>query len=103
MRILVAAILWGVCSLALACDRGAALVVLDNLRSMASVSEQGGIVRYEWGPSMDSQSPDRRLRLVRAAADADACVTGRAREMRHFLNGRFFAVASPTSGIRLLN
>jgi hypothetical protein len=88
----------------LTCDRGAAVVVSESLQHMARTSDYGdGITRYDWGAALDNASDDRRLRLVRAAADSDACLTGVAREQRHFLNGRFFAVASPRSGVRLLD
>ena len=89
-------------SLALACDREAASGAMTNIRAMAKVTDTGSHLRFEWWPALDNQSPDRRMRFVRVAADADACLTGRAREHRHFLSGRYFAVASPSSGIRSL-
>lgn len=83
------------------CDRSIALKAQEGLREFAQISEQSGRVTYTWGPVWDNQTDERRLRFIRAAADADACLTGAAREIRFYSNGRLVGVASPTSGIQL--
>lgn len=85
-----------------ACDRSAAYTVQSNLQGLAQVSESQGRVTFNWGPVWDGQNDQSRLRLIRTAADADACITGAARDIRFYSNGRLVGVASPTSGIRLI-
>ena len=103
MRYFFAVVAFLVSASVMACDKAAAQVVMENLRGLARITDGGGHQRYEWGSFLDNQSDDRRMRFVRSAADADACLSGRAREMRHFISGRYFAIASPTTGIRLIN
>lgn len=102
LRFLLIIVLTSLSNLSLACDRSAASTVQDGMRSLARISERGGVVIYDWGPYWDNQGEDRRLRLVRGAADADSCLSGRAREMKFYANGRLVGIASPNSGIRLV-
>jgi hypothetical protein len=74
---------------------------MDNLRGLAQITHSGTI--YHWGPAFDNWNADRRLRMVRGAADADACVEGIAREIKHYNNGRLVAIASPSGGVRLVD
>lgn len=103
MRSILALILVLSMSAAEACDRAAATKVRDGLSSLAQIAEKDGRVTYTWGSVWDNESSERRLRLIRAAADSDACLTGRAREMRFYSNGRLVGTASPTHGIKLTN
>lgn len=98
LLILVAA----VATAAQACDRAAAQQVQAGLRDLAQISDQGNRITYTWGPAWDNWTNERRLRWTRAAADADACLTGRARDIRFYANGRLVGIASPTSGIGLI-
>ncbi len=87
--------------MSIACDRSAAGVVQSNLRGLAQVSEAQGRLAVNWGPVWDTQSDEGRLRLIRTAANADACLAGVAREIRFYANGRMVGVASPKGGVRL--
>ena len=79
------------------------MTVQENLRGLAQISEKSGRITYNWGPVWDNMTNERRLRFVRAAADTDACLTGAARDIRFYSNGRLVGVADPTHGIRLID
>ena len=102
MRLIVGLIaVLSIANVAAACDRDAAHKVQDALRGLAQIKEQGDRVSYTWGPAWDNWTDERRLRMTRAAADADACLTSTARDIRFYANGRLVGVASPSGGIRL--
>lgn len=86
-----------------ACDQGAAVKVREGLVGLAQIAEKDGRVTFHWGPIWDNENNERRLRLIRSAADSDACLTGRTREIRFYSNGRLVGTASPTYGITLTN
>ena len=90
---------------ALDCDKAAAQKVQSNLRHLAKWASKDGRIEFRWGPSWyDKPDEDRRLALIKAAANADACLTGEAREIRFYSpSGKLVGVASPSSGIRLIN
>lgn len=87
---------------ALACDSASAKKVQGMLHEMAVWQEKGGVVTFKWGSDWDHAAPHERLGLVRAFADSDACLMGRAREINFYRFGKLVAQASPTSGIRLV-
>lgn len=91
-------------SIAHACDRGAAMDVQLNLKGLAKIGERAGVITYTWKSFWHRQNDGERLGLIRAAANADACVTGQAREIRFYSpNDELVGIASPTSGIRLIH
>lgn len=102
LRPLIAAVFLCIPIVALACDRSAAMTVQSNLRGLATITERNDRVRYAWHPFWDNENNDRRLRILYAAADADACLTGRARELRFYSNGRLVGIATPNGGVRLV-
>lgn len=86
------------------CDRDDARKVMANFQKMARESENNGIWRVQWKDDFHSWGTDRQLQVARAYADVDACIFGSARELRFYSpGGRLNAVASPTSGVRLMN
>ena len=87
---------------ALACDKTAARDVQKGLRDLATWYENDGNITFKWGTVWDEATPDERFKLISAAADADACLTGRAREIKFYRSGTLVGIASPTTGIRLI-
>lgn len=89
---------------ALECDKASAQKVQSNLRHMATWASKDGRVEFRWGSVWyDKPDEDRRLALIKAAANADACLTGQAREIRFYSpSGALVGVASPSSGVRLV-
>jgi len=85
------------------CDVDAAMQVTSNMRQMAEAQEFGdqkSLTFYaDWWPTVRP-----RLReFVQAAADADACVTGKARRIDFYRStGDRVAFADPNRGIKVL-
>lgn len=87
----------------LACDKVDAARIQAALSEMGTQwSEQAGGVRLEWGWEWDGTAAGRRLGLLRAFAEGDACLTGRAREISFYRHGKLVGRAS-TAGIQLLD
>lgn len=55
-----------------------------------------------WTFAIEKQPEAKRLQMVTAYADMDACLPGAAREIMFYRKGKLMGVASPTSGIRLV-
>lgn len=89
---------------AFACDKEAAQTVQSNLRHLASWEHKNGRIEVRWGPVWYSkQDDDYRLALLKAFANADACLTGQARDVRFYSpSGKLVGVASPSSGVRVI-
>jgi len=89
---------------AFACDKSAARKVQGMIQELAKVSQERGIQTVRWGNDFNSWTRDQKLKMARTTADADACLSGSAREIR-FLSpaGVLNAIASPSSGIRLVD
>ena len=103
MKTLPALLLTAFCALpAFACDKvDAAQVQLAFAEMGAEWSEQGGRVAVEWGRARDGAAAERRLRLLRTFAQADACLSGAARPIAFHRNGRLVGAAWP-GGIELV-
>lgn len=88
---------------AVACDKVDAAKVQFTLSEMgAQWSEQDGRVTLHWGWEWDGAAPAQRLGLLRAFAEGDGCLTGQAREIRFYRNGKLVGQASPTAGVQLV-
>lgn len=86
------------------CDRDGARKVMTKFQVMARESEDAGIWRVQWKNDFHAWGPDQQLQMARAYADVDACIFGSAREIRFYSpGGKFNAIASPKTGIRLMN
>lgn len=85
-----------------ACDRAAAQQVQQTLRQMATWHERDGVITFEWGRDWDTVDAQKRESLIRAFADSEACLTGRAKEIDYYRNGKLVGRASPVYGIRLM-
>jgi hypothetical protein len=86
-----------------ACDKEAARKVQAMLKNMATWYEKDNEVAFKWGNDWDHATPDQRLGLIRTFADSDACLTGKAREIKFYRKGKLVGKASPTWGIKLLD
>jgi hypothetical protein len=69
----------------------------------AQWSERSGRVSLDWGPAWDGASTARRLALMHAFAQGDACLSGQIREITFHRRGRLVATASLREGIALLD
>ena len=87
---------------ALGCDRAASQKVQRLMHEMATWYDKDGVTTFKWGADWDDYAPHERLDMVTVFADADACLTGRAREINFYRHGKLVAKASPSSGIRLI-
>ena len=87
---------------AMACDSTASQKVQAMLREMGTWYEKGGVITFKWGSDWDQAAPHERNGLIRAFADSEACLSGRAKEINYYRNGKLVGKASPTSGIRLV-
>ncbi|OGQ92811.1 MAG: hypothetical protein A2464_05940 [Deltaproteobacteria bacterium RIFOXYC2_FULL_48_10] len=86
-----------------ACDKQSARNVQAMIGEMGSWSEANDSITFNWGGDWDQASSSQRLGLMRTFADSDACLTGKAREIKYYRNGRLVGKASPISGIELLD
>jgi hypothetical protein len=80
----------------------AATTVMDNLKHIANVFEEGGHLVVEFIQYPYPNDINKRLQLIRAVADADATLTEKAR-LIYFYNpdGKQMGKAHPYSGIKL--
>jgi len=86
-----------------ACDKQSARNVQAMVREMGSWSEANDSIVFNWGSDWDQASSSQRLGLIRTFADSDACLTGKAREIKYYRNGKLVGKASPVFGIELLD
>ncbi|KFO68270.1 hypothetical protein ER57_05195 [Smithella sp. SCADC] len=84
-----------------ACDRDAVRNVQTMMKDMGSWQVKGGKINFVWGSDWDQANSHQRLGLIRTFADSDACLTGSAREIKFYRNGKLVGEASPTKGIKL--
>lgn len=86
------------------CDKKSAQKVQGLIEEMAKISRERGFIRIQWGNGFHTWGSDKQLQMAQIAANADACLTGFASEIRFYSPaGKFNAIASPTSGIRLVD
>jgi hypothetical protein len=87
----------------LACDQDAARNVQAMLRDMGTWQDTGGKLTFTWGSDWDHANSQQRLGLIKAFADSDACLTGKARQIKYYRKGRLVGDASPVTGVKLLD
>jgi len=88
-------------SSAFACDKEASRKAQTILKGMATWYEKDGKITFKWGNDWDHATPEERLGLIRTFADSDACLSGKAREIKFYRKGKLVGEASPTWGIKL--
>jgi hypothetical protein len=86
---------------AVACDKEGARKLQDMLKGMATWYEKDGRIIFKWGDDWDHATSEERLGLIRAFANTDACLMGKAREIKFYRKGKLVGEASPTRGIEL--
>lgn len=88
---------------AFACDKVDAANVQAALSDMGTQwSERGGVVSLDWGRVWEGTAAKQRFGLLKAFAEGDVCLTGRAREISFYHHGKLVGRAS-TAGIQLLD
>ncbi len=83
------------------CIRADALRVRDMLSEFAKSQQEGDHLAVHWTYKIENDPEEKRLKMVRAYADVDACLTGGAREIMFYRKAKLMGIASPTTGIRL--
>lgn len=83
------------------CDRKAAQAVRDKARSLATISEQGGILMLRLGRDWEYYSPGHRRSFVQAFADADLCLQGQARAISFSFRGEKVATVSAEGAVEM--
>ena len=84
------------------CNKGAAQDVQFAMRKLAGWHMEGDHVTVHWTYAIEKQTEAKRLQMVTAYADMDACLGGAAREIMFYRKGKLMGIASPTAGIRLV-
>lgn len=88
-------------SVVIACDKYAAQQVQGMLNDIGcSWVDTKNIVNFSWGSDWDYYNADQRLKMMRAFADSDACLSGKARNIKFYRIDVLVGEAS-SSGIRL--
>lgn len=89
---------------AVACNTDAARKVKDLVQGLAKTSQDSGFIRVQWGNGFHAWGRDQQLQMAQTFANADACLSGSAREIRFYSPaGTFNAVATPSGGVRLID
>ncbi|MEN8170626.1 MAG: hypothetical protein ABFS08_10430 [Pseudomonadota bacterium] len=83
------------------CDRKAAQAVRDKARSLATISEQGGILMLRLGRAWEYYSPGHRRSFVQAFADADLCLQGQARAISFSFRGEKVAMVNAEGAVEM--
>lgn len=89
---------------AVACNTDAARKVKDLVQGLAKTSQDSGFIRVQWGNGFHAWGRDQQLQMAQTFANADACLSGSAREIRFYSPaGQFNAVATSSAGVRLID
>ena len=84
------------------CNKVAAQDVQRGLSEFAKSHIEGVHITVHWTYAIERQPEAKRLQMVTAYADMDACLGGTAREIMFYRKGKLMGLASPTSGVRLV-
>lgn len=83
------------------CNIKQAVKVQGMMREMAMWKEVGGKIEVKWSGDWDQWTPSERTGMITTFANADACISGKARAIEFYRNGKLVGEASPTFGIKL--
>ena len=83
------------------CNKVAAQDVQRGLSEFAKSHIEGDHLAVHWVYAIEKQPEAKRLQMVTAYADMDACLGGAAREIMFYRKGKLMGIASAASGIRL--
>lgn len=84
------------------CNKVAAQAVQRGLSEFAKSHIGGDQLTVHWTYAIEKQPEAKRLQMVTAYADMDACLSGAAREIMFYRKGQPMGIASPMSGVRLI-
>ena len=84
------------------CNKEAARDVQFAIRKLAGWHMEGDHLTVHWTFAIEKQPEAKRLQMITAYADMDACLGGAAREIMFYRKSRLMGIASPTSGVRLV-
>jgi hypothetical protein len=88
----------GFAASAQACDKSAARKLQDTLRVLATWSVDEAGIAFRWGRGWEDATRGEQLILMRGAADADACLSGRVRPIRFYApDGKLIMVSPPAA------
>jgi len=85
------------------CDKSAAKKIKKSMASLGATADLDVKFEFHWSPAVLSALSDVNAEsTMRSMADADACLLGRAREIRFYRRDNLWAVASPTAGFMMM-
>lgn len=84
------------------CNKDAAQDVQFAIRKLAGWHMEGDHLTVHWTYAIEKQPEVKRLQMITAYADMDACLGGGAKEIMFYRKGKIMGIASPTSGVRLI-
>lgn len=84
------------------CNKEAAQDVQFAIRKLAGWHMEGDHLTVHWTYAIEKQSEAKRLQMITAYADMDACLGGAAREIMFYRKGKLMGIASRLSGSRLI-
>ncbi|MBR7792333.1 hypothetical protein KDM87_06945 [Undibacterium sp. FT147W] len=85
------------------CDKTAAKKIKNAMASLGTTADLGSKLEFHWSPIALTAFTDANAEFgMRSIADADACLLGRAREIRFYRRDNLWAVASPTAGFMMM-
>lgn len=85
------------------CNKAAAQDVQFAIRKLAGWHMEGDHLTVHWTYPIEKQPEAKRLQMITTYADMDACLGGSAREIMFYRKGKLMGIASPSSGVRLIN
>lgn len=91
-----------VAAIAAPCNKTAAQDVQRGLSEFAKSHMEGDHLTVHWTYAIEKQPEAKRLQMVTAYADMDACLGGAAREIMFYRKGKLMGIASPSAGVRLI-
>lgn len=83
------------------CDRAEARAVRDKARTLALISNKGDELILQLNENWAYYSAGLRRSFVATFADADRCLSGRARTMRFYFRGEEVAVVTKSGAIEM--
>ncbi|KAB8062089.1 hypothetical protein GCN74_03415 [Janthinobacterium sp. FT14W] len=84
------------------CSKMAAQEVQFGIREFAKWQIEGDHLAVHWVYAIEKQPEAKRLQMITTYADMDACLGGATRGIMFYRKGKLMGMASPTSGVRLI-
>ena len=91
-----------IAAIAAPCNKVAFQEVQRDLNEFAKSHIEGDHFAVHWVYAIEKQPEAKRLQMVTAYADMDACLGGAAREIMFYRKGKLMSIASLTTGVRLV-